>query len=71
MGLLDLGFDSIFLLVFMMGFLSLIMYTNANSGQKDAKAYKFDPEMFKTDGKFLFGAMGIVVIIVALYAYFW
>lgn len=70
-GLLNLGFNSIFMLVFMMGFLSIIMFTNANSKHKDEKSYEFEPKLFETDSKFLWGAMGIVVIFVALYAYFW
>ena len=71
LSLVNLGFDSIFLLVFMMGFLSIIMFTNANSDKKDDKSYAFDPKLFETDNKFLFGAIGIVIIIVTLYAYFW
>ncbi|MFA9390305.1 MAG: sodium/solute symporter [Prolixibacteraceae bacterium] len=70
-GLLNLGFDSIFLLVFLMGFLSVIMFTNASSPKKDAKSYAFEPELFETDNNFLFGALGVVLIIVSLYAYFW
>jgi SSS family solute:Na+ symporter len=69
--LVHLGFNSIFLMTFMMAFLAIIMFTNAKSDSKDDKAYDFDPTLFETDNKFLFGAMGIVVIIVALYAYFW
>ncbi len=69
--LVHLGFNSIFMLTFLLAFLSLIMYTNAVSVKKDAKAYEFQPELFKTDGTFLLGASGIVVIIVGLYAYFW
>lgn len=67
----DLGFHSIFMLTFMMVFLSIIMYTNANSKKQDENAYEIEPELFKTDKTFLLGAMGIVVIIVALYAVFW
>ncbi len=70
-GLLNLGFNSIFMLVFLLGFLSLIMFTNATSTIKDVKAYDFEPKLFETNKSFLYGAMGIVVIIVALYAYFW
>ncbi|HLW06335.1 MAG TPA: sodium/solute symporter [Marinilabiliaceae bacterium] len=69
--MLNLGFDSIFMLSALLGFLSIIMFTNANSDTKDPKAYDFEPELFETDGKFLLGAIGIVVIIVSLYAYFW
>lgn len=69
--LLNLGFDSIFMLSSLLGFLSLIMFTNASSKLKDERAYEVDPALFQTDGKFAVGAMGIVVIIVSLYAYFW
>ena len=69
--LVYLGFHSIFMMTFLLAFVSLIMFTNATSPSKDPKAYDFQPELFKTDGVFLAGAMGIVVIIVGLYAYFW
>jgi SSS family solute:Na+ symporter len=69
--LLNLGFDSIFMMSALLAFLSIIMFTNANSGLQDDKAYDFEPDLFATDGKFAAGAFGIVVIIVALYAYFW
>ncbi|MBN2167217.1 MAG: sodium/solute symporter [Marinilabiliaceae bacterium] len=71
MSMMNLGFHSIFMMTFMMAFLAIIMYTNANSDKQDAKAYSFNPELFATDKSFFFGAAGIVVIIVALYAYFW
>lgn len=66
-----LGFHSIFMMTFMLAFLAVIMFTNAKSATKDAKSYEFDPTLFETDKRFLIGAMGIVVIIVGLYAYFW
>ncbi|WP_320018169.1 sodium/solute symporter [Labilibaculum manganireducens] len=69
--LAHLGFHSIFMMTFMMAFLAVIMFTNANSKKQDGKAYSFDPELFQTDKTFFISAMGIVVIIVALYAYFW
>jgi solute:Na+ symporter, SSS family len=69
--LLNLGFDSIFMMSALLVFLSIIMFTNASSGRQDAKAYDFEPDLFETDGKFAAGAFGIVLIIVALYAYFW
>ncbi|PZX20165.1 SSS family solute:Na+ symporter [Breznakibacter xylanolyticus] len=70
-GLLHIGFHSIFMLTFLLAFVSIIMYTNANAHTQDDKAYDFDPKLFSTDKGFAIGAMGIVVIIVALYAYFW
>ncbi|HAN00398.1 MAG TPA: sodium/glucose cotransporter [Marinilabiliales bacterium] len=66
-----LGFHSIFMMTFMLAFLAIIMFTNAKSETKDAKSYEFNPTLFETDKKFLIGAIGIVVIIVSLYAYFW
>lgn len=69
--LTHIGFHSIFMMTFMMAFLAIIMFTNANSKKQDGKAYSYEPDLFKTDRTFLFIAMGIVVIIVALYAYFW
>ena len=71
MSLVSLGFHSIFMMTFLLGFISIIMYTNALSPIQDAKAYEFEPELFKTDKTFLIGALGIVVIIVVLYAVFW
>ncbi len=67
----DMGFHSIFMMTFLLGFVSLIMYTNAKSDKQYEKAYDFEPELFKTDKTFFIGAMGIVVIIVTLYAVFW
>jgi solute:Na+ symporter, SSS family len=67
----NLGFNSIFMMTFMLAFLSIIMFTNATSAKKDDKAYDINLDLFTTDNKFLLGAMGIVAIIVALYAYFW
>ncbi|GAO29268.1 sodium:solute symporter family transporter [Geofilum rubicundum] len=69
--LLNLGFNSIFMMSALLVFLSIIMFTNASSGRQDDKAYDFEPDLFDTDGKFAAGAFGIVLIIVALYAYFW
>ncbi|MBN2596836.1 sodium:solute symporter family transporter [Labilibaculum sp.] len=71
MSLTHLGFHSIFMMTFMMAFLAIIMFTNAKSKKQDSKAYSYEPELFQTDRTFLFVAMGIVLIIVALYAYFW
>lgn len=71
MSMMNLGFHSIFMTMFLFAFLTVIMYTNANSKTKDAKSYDLDPALFKTDRTFLLGAVGIVTIITALYAYFW
>jgi len=67
----NLGSHSIFLLIFLLGFSSVIMFTNGTSTTKDDKAYDIDLKLFETIKSFFFGAMGIAVIIVALYAIFW
>jgi len=67
----DIAFESVFMLVALFGFLSLICFTNGKSATRDRKAYDWAPELFKTDGGFAVGALGIVAIIIALYAYFW
>jgi solute:Na+ symporter, SSS family len=71
MSMVNLGFHSIFMASFLFAFLTVIMYTNAKSTTQDAKAYDYDPEITKTDSGFLVGALGIVLIIAILYAYFW
>lgn len=71
MSMVNLGFHSIFLMTFLFSFLAIILRTNATSPKQHAKAYDFNPSLFETDSKFAIGAMGIVVIIVALYAFFW
>ncbi|MCU0405149.1 MAG: sodium/solute symporter [Chitinophagaceae bacterium] len=71
MSMVNLGFHSIFMSSFMFAFLAIIMYTNATSKTMDEKSYEYDPDITKTDRGFLVGALGIVLIIAVLYAYFW
>ncbi|MDR0567047.1 MAG: sodium/solute symporter [Prevotellaceae bacterium] len=66
-----IGFESIFLVTSLVAFLAVIMLTNAYSKTKDDKAYPLNTELFKTDKVFFVGAMGICIIVIALYAYFW
>lgn len=67
----DIAFESIFVMAALMGFAGIILYTNSTSKTQDPKAYVYDPELFKMNGGLVAGAIGIVVILVALYAYFW
>ncbi|MGB3007257.1 MAG: sodium/solute symporter [Chitinophagaceae bacterium] len=71
MSMMNWGFHSIFMMTFLLAFLAIILITNATGKTKDPKAYEYNPKLFETDRGFLFGAMGIVIIMVALYAYFW
>lgn len=67
----DLAFESIYVLSVLFAFLGIILYTNATSKTKDAKAYEFEPQLFKMNSSLVVGALGIVAILIALYAYFW
>lgn len=71
MDLRYLGYNSALLMTFLFGFLSLMMFNNANCLTQDENAYEVDMDLFHTDRTFFIGAMGIVIILVALYAYFW
>ena len=67
----SLAFEAIFTMAVMFAFVGIILCTNALSRYKDAKAYDYDPELFKMNRGLVAGAMGIVIILVVLYAYFW
>ena len=66
-----LAFEAIFMMAAMFGFVGIILYTNAKSKWTDPKAYAYKPELFKMNPGLTIGSIGIVVILVALYAYFW
>lgn len=69
--LVGLGFNSAWMMVFLFAFLSLMMFNNANSTTENKNAYEIEPELFHTDKVFFIGAAGIVIILIALYAFFW
>ena len=66
-----LAFESIFMMAVLLAFVGIILYTNAKSKLKDAKAYDYEPELFRMGPGLTIGAIGIVVILVILYAVFW
>lgn len=66
-----LAFEAIFTMAVLLAFPGIILYTNAVSPYKDAKAYDYEPELFKMNGGLTLGAIGIVVILIVLYAIFW
>ena len=70
-GILNLGFESIFVLVFLLGFVSVIMFSNACTTTQDDNAYEIKTDLFETNKGFFIGALGIVIIIATLYAVFW
>ncbi len=66
-----LAFEAIFTMAAMLAFVGVILYTNAKSKIKDKKAYDYHPSLFKMTPGLTVGALGIVVIMIALYAYLW
>ncbi len=67
----DYAFQSIFMTAGLFAFLGIMLYNNANGTLKDAKAYDFEPELFRMSGGLIAGSLGIIAILVALYAFFW
>lgn len=67
----SLAFEAIFMLSVLFAFMGVILYTNATSRFKDPKAYAYEPELFRMNGGLVIGSLGIVAILIGLYAYFW
>ncbi|MDR2936685.1 MAG: sodium/sugar symporter [Rikenellaceae bacterium] len=67
----DLAFESIFMMAVLLAFVGVILYTNARSETKDPLAYDYKPELFRLNGGLVIGSIGIVAIMITLYAYFW
>lgn len=66
-----LGIESIFMLATLFVFLGLILILNAKMKYVYKKSYVTDPAVYKTSPVFTIGAIGIVIIIVLLYVFFW
>ncbi len=66
-----LGIESIFMLSTLFVFFGMILIMNVQMKTKHKKAFKINPELFKTSPVFNFGALGIVIIISMLYFFFW
>lgn len=67
----EYGFEAIFVLATLFFMLGMVIYTNAKMDVMDAKAISVQPTLFQTDVVFNVGAIGIIAIVVALYAIFW
>lgn len=65
------AFEAIFMMAAMLAFVGIMLYTNAKSKYKDPKAYEYDTTLFRMNKGLVAGSIGIVAILVALYAYFW
>lgn len=64
-------FDAIFMLGTLLGFIALIVWTNAASPTKSRRAYTTDRDTFAFTPGLTVAAWGIVVILTAIYALFW
>lgn len=64
-------FDAIFMLGTLLGFIALIVWTNAASPTKSRRAYTTDRDTFAFSPGLTIAAWGIVVILTAIYALFW
>ncbi|MBQ0074768.1 MAG: sodium/solute symporter [Prevotella sp.] len=69
--MMNLGFEAVFFLGAMM--LSIFIYLRSNALDKveDVKSIGVDINIFKTDATFNIGAVGVIVILVILYAVLW
>ena len=64
-------FDASFMLGTLLGFIALIVWTNAASPTKSRRAYTTDRDTFAFSPGLTVAAWGIVVILTAIYALFW
>ena len=64
-------FDAIFMLGTLLGFIALIVWTNAASPTKSRRAYTTDRDTFAFSPGLTVAAWGIVVILTAIYTLFW
>ena len=65
------AFQAIFMMGTLLGFIGLMLCMNGKAKVKDANAYEYDLGLFKTSGGLVAGAIGVVVILLLLYSYFW
>ena len=66
-----LGMESIFMFGTLLLVLGLILHWNSSLAFKNVKALKTNLSLYKTGKIFNIGAIGIMVIIITLYALFW
>lgn len=64
-------FDAIYMMAALLGFVGLMLRTNATSSTRSRKAYTPETGIFGFSTGLTAGAIGIVTILAALYIYFW
>ena len=65
------AFEAIYMMAVLLGFVGIMLYMNGRAKMKDANAYEYSTDLFKTNGGLILGAVGVVAILLVLYAYFW
>ncbi len=69
--MMNLGFEAVFFLAAFMFCLFLYLRSNALDKVEDPKSIGVDIEIFRTDSAFNIGAVGVIIILVVLYAVLW
>ena len=64
-------FDAIYMLGTLFGFIGIILYTNGQSHTRSSRAYSIGGKTFDFTPGLTVGALGIVIILTAIYAVFW
>ena len=64
-------FDAVYMLGALLGFVGIILYTNGTSRTRSRRAYAIGGPIFDFTPGLTVGALGIVIILTAIYAVFW
>ena len=67
----DIGFQAFFFFGVLVGSSAVWLYSNANDPKRDKKALPVDLTLFHTSKAYNWGALGIAIITILLYALFW
>jgi SSS family solute:Na+ symporter len=65
------AFEAIFMMAALLAFVGIMLYMNGKAKYKAANAYEYSTDLFKTNGGLIVGAIGVVAVLLVLYAYFW
>ena len=67
----DIGFQAFFFFGVLVGGNAIWLYSNSKDTKKDKKALPIDLSLFHTSKGYAWGALGICVIVLALYIFLW
>ena len=67
----DIGFQAFIFFGVLVGCNGVWLWSNAHSDKQDPKALPIDLKLFQTDKGYTYGALGIAVITMILYALLW